>query len=104
MLSVNSGPKLAVGQCEKVDRFAWGELAVGRNFACLSYHSCHIFGTWRSREGTRPFSWGSGPLKKICKDFNVAIRGGLCWIKWSTNGEGKGVISHSVIPALYPLW
>ena len=30
-------------------------------------------------------------LKTPCKDFNLAIGGGLGWMKWLKNGAGKSV-------------
>ena len=38
------------------------------------------------------------------KYFNLAIGGGLGWMKWLKNGAGKGFIFHVIIPALYPFW
>ena len=35
---------------------------------------------------------------------NLAIRGGLTWMKWLKNGAEKGLIFHVIIPALYPSW
>ena len=39
--------------------------------------------------------------KTPCKGFNLAIEGGLGWIKWLKNGARKGFIFHAIIPALY---
>ena len=41
-------------------------------------------------------------LKTSSKDFDLVIRGGLCWIKLLKNGAEKGFIFHAVIPVLYP--
>ena len=45
---------------------------------------------------------GSWPFETTCKDFNLAIGGGLDWMKWLKNGAGKGFAFHVVVPALYP--
>ena len=39
-----------------------------------------------------------------CKDFNLAIGGGLGWIKLLKNGAEKGFKLHAIMPALYPFW
>ena len=36
-----------------------------------------------------PFLWGELTLPDTIKDFNLAIGGGLGWMKWSKNGVGK---------------
>ena len=108
-LPLSSGPKLAVGQW-----IAWwsglpGESSSRRKLCILSYHSCHIYRTWKSiyvggwgggggfwslqmgqvTKGWDHFYGGSWPLKTPCKDFNLAIVGGLGWMKWLKNGAGK---------------
>ena len=54
------------------------------------------------------FYGGSLPLVIPCKDFNLAIGGGLGWMEWLKSGAGKGFIFHELhelhIPALYPFW
>ena len=100
-LPLDSGPKLAVGQW-----IAWwsglpGESSSRRKLCILSYHSCHIYRTWKSiyvggwgggggfwslqmgqvTKGWDHFYGGSWPLKTPCKDFNLAIVGGLDWMK-----------------------
>ena len=80
----------------------------------LSYHSCHICGTWKniqdwgywaaSHKGMGSFLWGKLTLENLCKDFNLAIGGGLGWIEWLKNGTGNGFIYHVIIPELYTLW
>ena len=42
--------------------------------------------------------------ENLCKDFNLAIGGGLGWIEWLKNGTGNGFIYHVIIPELYTLW
>ena len=32
--------------------------------------------------------------------FDLAIGGGLCWIKWLKNKAGKGIIFHAIVPVL----
>ena len=101
MLPLDSGPNLAVGQWI----VWWSDLSGGsssRGKLCmLSYHSCHIYRTWRSiyvlgdlklsYGGQDTKEWnhfyvGRWPLKTPCKNFNLAIGGGLV-IKWLKNGE-----------------
>ena len=50
-----------------------------------------------------PFLWGRH-LETPCKDFNLAIGGGLGSMNWSKNEAGKGFIFHAIIPTLYPFW
>ena len=122
-LPLDSGPKLAVGQW-----IAWwsglpGESSSRRKLCILSYHSCHIYRTWKSiyvggwgggggfwslqmgqvTKGWDHFYGGSWPLKTPCKDFNLAVVGGLGWMKWLKMDREK-FIFHAIIPALYPLW
>ena len=66
---------------------------------------------YKNRDEMGPFEmgWdhfygGTWPLETTCKDFNLAIRGGLGWMKWLKNGTGKGFMFHAIIPALYPFW
>ena len=44
-------------------------------------------------------SWtvGSWTLKRPYKSFNLAIVGGLGWVKWLKNGAGKMFIFHAII-------
>ena len=49
------------------------------------------------------FYVGSRPLDIPCKDFNLAIGGGLGWMKWLKNGAGKGFIFHAIIYLHYIL-
>ena len=68
MLSINTGPKLAVGQCEQVDRFPRGELAVGGNFVrCLIIVVIFL---------------GLGGAYRLAGDFKLII--------WSASHEGMG--------------
>ena len=50
------------------------------------------------------FLWGKLTLENLCKDFNLAIGGGLGWIEWLKNGTENGFIYHVIIPELYTLW
>ena len=102
-----------------------GELAVGGNFAyCLIIVVIFMGGLEKhidwgniletslgaSHEGMEPFLWRrltpreSWPLETPCKDFNLAIGGGLGWMDSLKNGAGKRFIFHAIIPALYPFW
>ena len=59
--------------------------------------------------GGKPQWWDqfygeSWSLKALSKNFNLAIKGGLGWMKWLKNGAGKGFIFHAMIPALYSFW
>ena len=47
--------------------------------------------------------WRSWPLLRPSKFFHLAIGAGLGWMKWLKSGEGKGLIFHAVISALYSL-
>ena len=53
----------------------------------------------QATKGWDHFHGGSFPLKIPCKDFNLAIVGGLGWMKWL-----KMFIFHAIISALYPFW
>ena len=47
---------------------------------------------WGARyKGMGPFYGGSCPLKTPCKDFNLAIAGGLGCMKWFKNGARKSL-------------
>ena len=74
----------------------------------LSYHSWHIYRTWKSSRlgGILKLSYGgkatkgwdhlygeSYLLKTPCKEFNVAIGKVLGWMKWLKNGAEKVYIS-----------
>ena len=39
------------------------------------------------------FHRGSWPLKTPFKKFNLAIGGGLGWMKWLKNGTGESILS-----------
>ena len=103
MLHRDCGPKLAVGQW-----IAWWsgllDLAVGGNFVfCLIIvvifivleRAYRLEGILRlSNRGQATKGWdhfygGSWTLKALCKDFNLAIVGGLVWMKLLKNGAGK---------------
>ena len=56
-----------------------------------------------SHKGTGPFLWGKLTLRKPCKDFDLAIVGGLDWMKW-LKMEQENVYIHAIIHALYPFW
>ena len=85
MLPLDSGPNLAVGQWI----VWWSDLSGGsssRGKLCmLSYHSCHINGTWgeilklscggQATKGWDHFYGGSWPPKTPWKGFDLAIRG-----------------------------
>ena len=43
----------------------------------------------QARKGCDHFYGGSWPLKTPCKGFNLAVIGGLRWMKWFKNGAGK---------------
>ena len=43
----------------------------------------------QATKGWDHFHGGSFPLKIPCKDFNLAIVGGLGWMKWLKNGARK---------------
>ena len=58
----------------------------------------------KSQRVLTSFYRGSWLLKTPSKDFNLAIGGGLGWIKWLKNGAEKGFIFHAIFPALYPFW
>ena len=76
----------------------------------LSDQSCHIYGAWRNNivsgeilkssygieatKGWDHFLLGELTLKTPGKDFDLAIRGGLGWMKWLKNGTEKGFIFH----------
>ena len=47
------------------------------------------------------FYWGSWPLETLCKDFHLAIGGGLDWMNWLKNGVEKDFIFHAIFPVLY---
>ena len=49
------------------------------------------------------FYWGGWSLNISCKDFNLAIGGGLGWVKRLKIGQGR-FIFHAIIPAQYPFW
>ena len=107
-LPLDSGPKLAVGQWIA----CWSGLPGGSSSRwkhCMSpYQICLIYRTWKSihigsgrfwnylmwregkpkRDGTI-FMRESWPLKKPCKDFNLAIVGELGWMKWLKNEAAK---------------
>ena len=104
-LLLNSGPKLAVGKCIVWwSGLPWGSSS-GEKLCILSYHSCHIYRTWKrislrggilklsnGRQATKGwdhFYGESWALKTPCKDFNLATVGGLVWMKWLKNGAGK---------------
>ena len=109
MQPLDSGPKLAVGQWI----IAWwsglsGESSSRRKLCNLSYHRCHVVGLGRayrlggilnlSNRGQGTKGWdhfyeGSWPLKTPCKDFNLAIVGGLSWMKWLKMGQRNVYIS-----------
>ena len=44
-------------------------------------------------KGWDHFYGGSWPFKTPCKDFDLAIVGGLGWMKWLKNGQGNVYIS-----------
>ena len=56
-----------------------------------------------SHKGMGPF-YGPFYVFTPCKDFDLAIGGGIGWLKWLKNGAGKGFIFHAIIPASYPFW
>ena len=47
------------------------------------------------------FLFGELTLETPRKDFHLAIRGGLDWMKWLKNGAEKDFIFHAIFPALY---
>ena len=47
----------------------------------------------QAKKGWGHFYGGSSPLKTSCKDFNLAIVGGLDWMKLLKMGQGKVYIS-----------
>ena len=51
-------------------------------------------GGWggQGKKGSDHFYGGSSPLK-TCRDFNLAIVGGLDWMKWLKMGQGRVYIS-----------
>ena len=57
-----------------------------------------------SHNGMGPFYGGSRHLETRCKDFSLAIGGGLGWMKLLKYGAGKGCIFYAIIPALYSFW
>ena len=64
-----------------------GELAVGENFVyCLIIVAK---------------SMGPGRAYRL---VNLAISGGLGWMKWLKNGTGKDFIFHTITLALYHFW
>ena len=85
-LPFDSGPKLAVGQW-----IAWWSglpgwsSSRGKLFVlCLFVFCLIIVVIFIGGE-----VGGSWFLKKPCKDFNLAVAGGLGWMKWLKNGAGK---------------
>ena len=78
-----------------------GGSSSGGKLFMLSYHSCYIYRTWEeilklSYGGGKPQRMGpflrdSWPLKTPCKNVNLAIGGGLGWMKWLKNGAGKSL-------------
>ena len=106
MLPLNSGPKLAVGQWIAWQSGLPGDTSSRGKLCILSYHSCNIYRTWKriyvggrefwsyrlggqSTKGWDHFFGESWPLKTSCKDFNLAILGGLGWMKWLKNRAMK---------------
>ena len=61
------------------------------------------YGGKPQRDGAT-FYGESCTLKTPSKDFNLAVGGGLGWMKWLENGAGKGFIFHAIILALYLFW
>ena len=48
------------------------------------------------------FYGGSQSLKTKCKDVNLAIGGGLGWMKLLKDEAWKGSMFHAIILALFP--
>ena len=103
-LPLESGPKLDVCSEFSGDQVCLGDLAVGGNFVfCLIIvvifiglgRAYRLGGTLTLSNAGQDRKWcdhfygGSWPLKTPCKDFNLAIVGGLGWMKWLKNGAGK---------------
>ena len=57
-----------------------------------------------NHKGMRPFLLGSWTLKTPCKDFNLAILGGLNWMKWLKKRAGKFCISCNCSCPISFLW
>ena len=109
-LSLDSGSKLAVAQW-----VAWwsglpGEssskrkLAIFRGLGNLLGGVYRLWNGWgrgwdfssygmRATKGWDCFHRGSWPLKTPFKKFNLAIGGGLGWMKWLKNGTGESILS-----------
>ena len=112
-LSLDNGPKLAVGQWIACWSGLPRDLAVGGNSLCCliifvifiglgtAYSLGEILklscvcmcggegGGGQFKKGWSHFYGGSWLSKTPCKDFNLAIIGGLCCIKWLKIGQGK---------------
>ena len=56
---------------------------------------------WR---GWDHFYGGSWPLKTPCKDFSLAIVGGLGWDEMVKKWDWEIFIFHAIISALCPFW
>ena len=50
-------------------------------------------GGGQAKKGSDHFYGGSSPLKTSCRDFNLAIVGGLDWMKFLKMGQGRVYIS-----------
>ena len=116
-LTFDSGPKLAVGQwIAWWSGLPWNLAVVGNSVCCLvifvifiglgrAYGLGEILklscGGRRAGAGVQAkrewdhFYGGRWPLITPCKDFNLAIVGGLSWMKWLKMGQRKVYISCS---------
>ena len=83
-LPLDSGPKLAVAQW-----IAWWSGLPGGSSSRWKLGILKLSNGEQATTGWDYFYGESWPFKTPCKDFNLAIVGGLGWMKCSKNGAGK---------------
>ena len=83
-LLLDSGPKLAVGMW-----IAWWSGLPGGSRSRRKLETLKLSNGEQATKGWDHFYGGIWPLKAQSKDFNLAIVGGLGWMKCLKNGAGK---------------